>query len=149
MRECRVEAYKIDCCYSWGELIHLQYIYFYYYQNVILICIQGIPGSPTIIGAQDVGDGSITVSWVEGFSGGYDQTTHIQIRSSNRNWTETNTYTIAANDPPLLRKTTITDMVGTNVLLRLFASNQLGISEMSEVWNLTTQGRHIYLLFNL
>jgi len=125
------------------------YIYSCYHQIVIFICIQGPPGSPTIIGAQDVGDGSIIVSWIEGFSGGYDQTTHIQTSSSNWIWTETNTYTISANDPPLLRNTIITNMVGAHICLRLFASNQLGTSEMSEVWNLTIQGRHICLLLNL
>jgi len=104
------------------------------------VCIKGPPGAPTILGISDVDKGTITLIWHEGSHGGYDQIVHFQTSSNDLVWTVKMTITVFANEPTVLRNTTITDLAGSNVYLRLFASNFLGISETSAVWNTTIQG---------
>jgi len=101
---------------------------------------EGPPNAPTIIGMQEVGQSTFIISWIEGFHGGYDQDIHTQISSNGQVWTERNTIFVSAKTPTTLRNTTITDIAGTNLFLRLFASNEWGVSKMSDIWNITRQG---------
>ena len=88
----------------------------------------------------EVDTSTIGVLWREGVHGGYDQTIHFQTSSNNQVWTERNTFTVSANEPTVLRNTTINDLASSGLYLRLFASNALGISEMSDIWNITLPG---------
>jgi len=83
---------------------------------------------------------TIILVWREGSHGGFDQVIHFQTSRNNQVWTEQNTVSILANDFTVLRNTTLTNLLSSRFYLRLFASNSLGISDMSEIWNITVQG---------
>lgn len=104
------------------------------------MCVQGPPGAPTIIGINLVDTRAIILLWRAGLHGGLDQLIHFQTSSNNQVWTEKTTVTVLANEPSSLQNITITDLVGTQLYLRMFASNAWGISDMSEIWNITLQG---------
>jgi len=89
---------------------------------------------------QKAGHSSVLISWIEGFHGGYDQDIHVQTSSNKQEWTERNTISVSAKTPTILKNTTITDIASTSLYLRLFASNDWGVSKMSDIWNITLQG---------
>jgi len=103
--------------------------------------ITGPPGTPTLTGISSISHTSAVVSWVEGFHGGFDQTVTIQISSDKTKWVDRLKEIRSHLENMVPRHTTITGLLdGTTYYVRMFASNELGDSKMSEVWNFTTQG---------
>jgi len=82
------------------------------------------------------------VTWLEGFSGGFVQTIHIQTSTDMSVWTNESALEVnAISGNNAYRNTTVRGLEGGKVYhVRLFASNKRGISEMTDVWNFTTTG---------
>jgi len=80
---------------------------------------------------------------MEGFHGGFNQTIHLEMQLGSLSWIEQNMYLtfISTQEVQAPRNTTIMGLQpGAMYHVRLFASNERGISGLSEVWNFTTKG---------
>jgi len=107
----------------------------------------GPPIKPTIIRIDGKGHDSATVFWSEGFHGGFNQSIYIEIITDSSNVSKLLQH-LSTRDTPTTRNSTIIGLEGaTTYYVRLFANNERGVSEMSDVWNFTTAGKRFFLLF--
>jgi len=111
-----------------------------YHTNIRVF--SGPPSTPTIKEISGVSENSAIVTWLEGFSGGFVQTIHIQTSIDMSVWTHESALEVnAISENNAYRNTTVRGLEGGKLYhVRLFASNKRGISEMSDVWNFTTTG---------
>jgi len=79
------------------------------------------------------------VLWKEGFDMGHTQTIHIEIRSTNTEWSEKHNENPSVMAAENIRTTTIKGLeAGTTYYFRLSASNEFGRSLPSTIFNITT-----------
>ena len=103
--------------------------------------ISDIPSPPVITGIHNIGPHSATISWSDGFHGGFDQTVYYEIRTDSTNWTESPKETIAIYDTRYIRNTTVNNLMESTIYyIRLYSTNERGMSEMTDISNFTTPG---------
>jgi len=87
------------------------------------------------------------VSWAYSFYGDFDQTIHIQTKSTYSEWVETTTTEISAfRSNQNVRNTTITGLQeDTEYYLRILSTNEKGVSVSSDVWKFKTRkGKYLF-----
>jgi len=113
------------------------------------VVLTGPPCTPTI---QNISSTihSIVVLWIECFHGGFDQTVHIEIKSDISEWSERSSKLLFTYENVSPRNFTINNLEGGMAYqVRLFASNERGNSDTSEVWTITTKGTQCCITFNI
>jgi len=102
-----------------------------------------VPSPPVLVEIKNVGSHSATLSWSEGFHGGSDQTVYYEISSDDTYTTLTTVQmnTIAISETISIRNTTVSNLVeDTFYYIRLYSTNSLGRSEMTDISTFTTTG---------
>jgi len=102
-----------------------------------------VPDPPVFVEIKNIGDHSATISWSEGFHGGSDQTVYYEISSENTftTWTPFRMDTIGISETISIRNTTVNNLMEeTTYYIRLYSTNSLGRSEMTDISTFTTTG---------
>jgi len=102
-----------------------------------------VPDPPVLAEIKSIGPHSATISWSEGFHGGSDQTVYYEISSDNTytTWTSVRMDTIGTSETISIRSTAVNNLVEETIYnIRLYSTNSLGRSEMTDISTFTTTG---------
>jgi len=102
-----------------------------------------MPSPPVLVEIKNIGPHSATISWSEGFHGGSDQTVYYEISSDNTytTWTPVRMDTIGISETISIRNTTVNNLIEETIYyIRLYSTNSLGRSEMTDISTFTTTG---------
>ena len=100
-----------------------------------------MPDPPVLVEIKSIGPHSATISWSEGFHGGSDQTVYYEISSDNTTWTPVRMDTIGISETISIRNTTVKNMMEESIYyIRLYSTNNLGKSELTDITTFTTTG---------
>ena len=103
--------------------------------------ISDAPSPPVLVAIKNIGPHSATISWSEGFHGGSDQTVYYEISTDNTytTWTPVRMHTIGTSETISIRKTTVNNLMEETIyFIRLYSTNSLGRSEMTDLSTFTT-----------
>ena len=107
------------------------------------LCISDVPSPPVLVEIKSIGPHAATISWSEGFHGGFDQTVYYEISSDNTytTWTPVQIDTIRISKTISIRNTTVNNITEETIYyIRLYSTNSLGRSEMTDISTFTTTG---------
>jgi len=102
-----------------------------------------MPSPPVLVEIKNIGPHSATLLWSEGFHGGSDQTVYYEISSDNTytTWTPVRMDTIGISETISIRNTTVNNLMAETIYsIRLYSTNRLGRSEMTDISTFTTTG---------
>lgn len=103
---------------------------------------KGPPQPPYGIFVAQVFASDVQVSWTAGFDGGFDQTFVIQLSKTSKNWENVAHFFAGINSNLQLFTSTVQGLDHSSLyFLRMFAYNEKGASNYSEVLNFTTRAR--------
>jgi len=104
--------------------------------------ISDVPSPPVLVEIKHIGPHSATVSWSEGFHGGFDQTVYYEMSSDMYTTvTPVRMDTIGISETTSIRNTTVNNLVEETIYyIRLYSTNSLGRSEMTDTSTFTTTG---------
>ena len=104
--------------------------------------ISDVPSPPVLVEIKHIGPHSATVSWSEGFHGGFDQTVYYEMSSDMYTTvTPVRMDTIGISETISIRNTTVNNLKEETIYyIRLYSTNIFGRSKMTGINIFTITG---------